>query len=54
MKWNPIPKTRYCGLDKLELAVYDAVADFNIGKMATIKVFETLNIIPGFWNFVTF
>ena len=50
MIWNRIPKTRYCGLDKLELAVYGAVAHFNIGGMATIKVFETLNIIPGLYT----
>ena len=48
MIWNRIPKTRYCGLDNLELAVYDAVAHFNIGRMATIKVFGTLNIIIYF------
>ena len=50
MIWNRIPKTRYCGLDKLEFAVYDAVAHFDIGRMATIKVFETLNIIPGLYT----
>ena len=50
MIWNRIPKTRYCGLDKLELAAYDTVAHFNIGRMATIKVFETLNIIPGLYT----
>ena len=50
MIWNRIPKTRYCGLDKLELAVYDAVVHFNIGRMATIKVFETLNIISGVYT----
>ena len=44
MQWNRIPKTRYCGLAKLELAVYDAVAHFNIGRMATIKVFETVHL----------
>ena len=50
MIWNRIPKTRYCGSDKLELDVYDVVAHFNIGGMATIKVFETLNTIPGLYT----
>lgn len=50
MIWNRIPKTRYCGLSKLELAVYDAVAHFNIGRLATVQVLELLDIIPGVYT----
>ena len=34
-------------MDTLELAVYDAVANYNCGRKATLDIFEDLNIIPG-------
>ena len=40
-----VQKTVYCGLDTLELAVFDAVANYNYGRKATLDIFEGLNII---------
>ena len=45
--WERAPKTVYCGLDMLELAVYDAVANYNYGRKATIDILKNVNIIPG-------
>ena len=46
-QYGSVQKTVYCGLDTLELAVFDAVANYNYGRMATLDIFEGLNIIPG-------
>ena len=48
--WERAPKTVDCGLDTLELAVYDAVANYNYGRKATINILEHLNIIPGVYT----
>ena len=48
--WERAPKTVYCVLDTLELAVYDAVANFNYGRKATIDILKHLNIIPGVYT----
>ena len=34
-------------LTQLELGVYDAVANFNIGKKASVLIYEKMNLIPG-------
>ena len=43
------PQNVYCGLDTLELAVYDAIAnyDYNYGRKATLDTYEHLNMISG-------
>ena len=48
MIWERAPKYRYCGFDKLEFAVYDAVANFNDGRQATLDIFNMLNVDPGY------
>ena len=40
MIWDRIPKMRYVSLTQLELGVYDAVANFNIGKKASVLISE--------------
>ena len=45
--WNRIPKTVYSGADQFQFGLYDAVAHFNIGRLSTIKIFETLSMKPG-------
>ena len=45
--WDRIPKTNYVSLKQLEFGVYDAVANFNIGRKASVLIFEKLNMIPG-------
>ena len=47
MIWSPIPKYTYVSFSQFQLGVYDAVANFNIGRKAIILIFEKLNIIPG-------
>lgn len=49
MIWERAPKYRYCAFDKLEFAVYDAVANFNIGRQASLDIFKMLNIDPGYY-----
>ena len=47
MIWDRIPKTRYVSLTQPELVVYDAVANFNIGKRVSVLIYEKMNLIPG-------
>ena len=47
MIWDRIPKTRYVSLTQLELGVYEAVANFNIGKKASALIYEKMNLLPG-------
>ena len=49
--WERIPKTTYVGLDKFEFGVYDAVANFNNGRIATIDIMRSLKMIPGRYTF---
>ena len=45
--WQRVPKNIYCGIDKLQLAVYDPVAVFNYGRQASFYIYKLLNITPG-------
>ena len=45
--WQRAPKHRYCGFDKLELAVYDSVTHFNDGRQAMLYILKSVHIIPG-------
>ena len=45
--WERPPKTKYCSFDKLQFAVYDAVANFNDGRQASIDILKHLNIRSG-------
>ena len=47
MIWERVPKEVFVGSQVLSLGVYDAVAHFNMGATATIKVLEQLHITPG-------
>ena len=40
MIWDQIPKTRYVSLTQLKLRVYDAVANFNIGKKVSVLIMK--------------
>ena len=37
----------YVGRESLEMGLYDAVAYFNIGSSAVLKLFDALGIPPG-------
>ena len=43
--WDRIPKTQYVSLTQLEFGVHDAVANFNIGRKATILIYEKMDMI---------
>ena len=45
--WERLPKTRFVSRTQLEFGVYDAVANFNIGRKASVLIFEKLNMTPG-------
>ena len=47
MIWERLPKTRFCSLVQLELGVYDAIANFNIGRKASVLIYEKLGVCPG-------
>ena len=47
MIWDQIPKTRYVSLTQLKLGVYDAFANFNIGKKVSVVNYEKMNLIQG-------
>ena len=45
--WERIPKVNYVSLPTLEFGVYDAVANFNVGRKATVLIYELLHMEPG-------
>lgn len=45
-----VPKTRYTALEKLELGVYDAIANFNYGRKATLDIVCQLKLNPGLYT----
>ena len=45
--WERIPKTRYVGIEKLKLGVCDAIANFNIGRKASVMIYEKMSMKPG-------
>ena len=47
MIWERIPKTKYVGFTQLEFGVYDAVANFNIGRKSTVDIYRRLGMVPG-------
>lgn len=47
MIWERLPKTRYVGLIQLKLGVFNAVANFNIGRKASVMVYKQMQLVPG-------
>ena len=47
MIWHRVPKHTYVGRQTFETSVFDAVAHFNIGNLATMRIFKSLGIEPG-------
>lgn len=45
--WERLPKTKYVSRNQLEIGVYDAVANFNVGRKASVLIYEKLKMIPG-------
>ena len=42
-----VPKNTYCGINKMELAVYDSAAVFNYGRQASLAIYKMVNAKPG-------
>ena len=47
MVWQRTPKEVYVGREILDMGLYDAVANFNMGASAVLKLFDALGIPPG-------
>ena len=47
MIWDRLPKSRYVSFTPLQFRLYDAVANFNIGRKASVLIFENFGLIPG-------
>ena len=48
--WERAPKSVYISIDKLNFAVYDAVAIFNDGRHGSLNVFKNVGIDPGYYT----
>ena len=49
MIWQRIPKIFYVGLEKLQLGVYDANANFNYRKKSCVDILEHLHLKSGYY-----
>ena len=50
MIWERIPKSTFISLKHLQFGVNDAVSNFNIGRKASVLLYEKLNMIPGLYT----
>ena len=50
MIWHHVPKHTYVGRQTFETGVFNAVAHFNIGNLATLRIFKSLGIEPGIYT----
>lgn len=48
--WERLPKTTYVGMTQLALGIYDAVAYFNMGAKTILEIYETLQMVPGYYT----
>ena len=47
MIWNRLQKNVLIGADVLQLGVYDAVAHFSIGSLASVNILNKMAMVPG-------
>ena len=47
MIWNRIPKANHVGINILSLGVYDAIAHFNDGAIASLEILKGMNVDPA-------
>jgi len=50
--WRRIPKDVFAGKNTFHFGMYDAVAVFNIGRLAILKVYNRVGISPGHFTSV--
>ena len=48
--WRRTPKDRFVKMATFELAVYDAAAHFNIGNLASLLMYDNVNIERGYYT----
>ena len=48
--WNRIPKHRFVKLNTFEIDVYDAVAHFNVGNLASLLIYDAVGVERGYWT----
>ena len=53
MIWESVPKITFVSKHKIELATYDAAANFNDGRQGTIDIFKKLNISAGYYTSIS-
>ena len=47
MIWNRVPKANHVSIDILSLGVYDTIAHFNDGAIASLEILKDTNMEPG-------
>ena len=52
MIWKRIPKDTFVKRTQFEIGVYDSVAHFNIGNLATLLIYDKSNIERGYYTVV--
>ena len=45
--WERLPKSKFVTFTQLKFGAYDAVANFNIGRKASVLIYEKMMMIPG-------
>ena len=45
-----MPKQRFIKLKTFEIGVYDSVAHFNVGNLATLLIYDAVGIDRGKWT----
>ena len=48
--WNRIRKTRFIKYKQFQMAVHDAAVHFNIGNLATLFIYDKLDIERGYYT----
>ena len=46
--WNRIPKDRFVKLNTFEIGMYDAVAHFNVGNLASLLIYDAVGVERGY------
>ena len=50
MIWNRVPKSRFIKYKQFATVIFDATAHFNIGNLATLMIYDKLDIERGYYT----
>ena len=50
MIWNRVPKTYFIKYKQFAAAVFDATAHFNIGNLATLRIYDKFYVERGYFT----